>query len=59
MEKVYWVSGVAELDNVNKEIRRYGGHVTMISTCPEKTEDFLAHVFVVVAYPQDTPPPEG
>lgn len=57
MEKVYWISGNKSLDHANKELEKYGGHVTMISTAPttEDQEDCV-HAFIVVSYPRDTLP---
>ncbi len=55
MEKVYWISKTSELNQMNRELEKYGGHVTMIVASPATDDqDYAAHAFVVIAYPRDT-----
>ena len=57
MEKVYWVSKSSELNEMNSEMARYGGHVTMITAVSTtKDQSYPAHAFIVVAYPKDSHP---
>ena len=57
LEKVYWISNGKDQRFVNRELAKYGGHVTMISAAAS-TEDQsdCVHVFLVAEYSKDSFP---
>lgn len=57
MEKVYWIQYQKDLREMNDELAKYGGHVTMISAAAStKDQDTRCHAYVVIAYPMDSFP---
>ena len=54
MEKVYWIRDDAGLREMNKEIKKHKGRVTMISAAASTDEQSSrAHAFVV-SYSENT-----
>ena len=57
MEQIYWISDGTDRRLVNDHLAQYGGHVTMISAAATtEDQDYAAHAFVVVEFPDDHNP---
>ena len=54
MEKIYWIYDEDSLEEINHNLKTYGGHVVTITAVPTKMNNYpfpLAHAFVVVNDP--------
>ena len=54
MEKIYWIYDEDSLEEINHNLKTYGGHVVTITAVPTKTNNYpfpLAHALVVVNNP--------